>query len=76
MVFKLCVLPPDIQEFYTCTLEDHAKSTEVKTEETLRLVERWEQHPPPIPVEAVDFAEKALQVHIIHLRICLCVCVC
>lgn len=46
----------DIHEFYTYTLEDGSKTTETKTEETLKLAERWEQHPPPVPTEAKEIA--------------------
>ena len=36
------------------------KSTETKTEETLTLAERWEQHPPPVPSDTRDLAIRSL----------------
>lgn len=50
----------DIQEFYVVTLEDSNKSPSDKTEETLKLAQRWEQHPPPIPVDVKQRAQKSL----------------
>ena len=55
-------LPPDIQEFYTTTLEDNTKSTDAKAEATLKLAKRWEQQSPPIPVEAMELAKKSLEL--------------
>ena len=55
-------LRTDIHEFHTYTLESHSKSTETKTEETLKLAERWEQYPPPIPTEQTEIARKTLDV--------------
>ena len=57
-------LPSDIHDFYSYTLEDAAKTTQVKTEETLTLAERWEKHPPPVPTETRDLAEKALDAQV------------
>ena len=55
----------DIHEFYTYTLEDHSKSTEIKTEETLKLAERWEQHPPPVPSDHIEIAKRSLEIHMV-----------
>ena len=55
-------LPPDIQEFYSHTLENTSKTTETKTDETLKLAERWEQRDPPIPVETTELVKKTLDV--------------
>ena len=54
--------PPDIQEFYSHTLENTSKTTETKTDETLKLAERWEQRDPPIPVETTELVKKTLDV--------------
>ena len=50
----------DIQEFYQYTLDDDSKSAESKTEETLKLAERWQSHPPPVPSEFTELAQKSL----------------
>lgn len=50
----------DIHDFYSFTLESTAKTTEAKTEETLTLAEKWENHPPPVPTETSDLAVKSL----------------
>ena len=52
----------DIQEFYSHTLENTSKTPETKTEEALKLAERWEQHDPPIPVETTELVKKTLEV--------------
>ena len=55
-----CFFFADIQEFYRYTLVDDSKSTENKTEETLKLAERWQGHPPPVPSEVTNLAQKSL----------------
>lgn len=60
MCLKQCFFLTDIQEFYRYTLVDDSKSTENKTEETLKLAERWQSHPPPVPSEVTDLAQKSL----------------
>lgn len=50
----------DIHEFYTYTLEDSDKTVDVKTSETLQLVERWENQDGPIPAEIQEQAKHTL----------------
>ena len=60
IVVHACHLISDIQEFYQYTLDDDSKSAESKTEETLKLAERWQSHPPPVPSEVAELAQKSL----------------
>ena len=49
---------------------DDSKSAENKTEETLRLAERWQNHPPPVPSEVTELALKSLNGMVcIHVHI-------
>ena len=61
----------DIQEFYEITLDNPSKPVQVKTEETLGLVERWEKHPPPVPVEATDLAKQTLNDTVLWMCTCI-----
>jgi hypothetical protein len=54
----------DIHDFYSYTLESNAKTTETKTEETLHLAEKWENHPPPVPAETAQLAAKSLDARV------------
>lgn len=63
----------DIQEFYRYTLDDDNKSTENKTEETLKLAERWEGHPPPVPFEVTNLAKKSLDGMVCLLGLFSCI---
>jgi guanylate kinase/C-terminal processing protease CtpA/Prc len=54
----------DIHDFYSYTLESNAKTTETKTEETLHLAEKWENHPPPVPAETAQLAAKSLDTRV------------
>ena len=60
--FPFLLISPDIQEFHSHTLENTSKTTETKTDETLKLAERWEQRDPPIPVETTELVKKTLEV--------------
>lgn len=50
----------DIHEFYEYTLDNAAKSMEVKEAETKELAEKWEKHNPPVPVEAKRLAQQTV----------------
>ncbi|XP_019857331.1 PREDICTED: disks large homolog 4-like isoform X1 [Amphimedon queenslandica] len=50
----------DIQEFYEVTLENAAKPVDVKTEETRKLAEKWEDSNPPIPVNVRRLAQHTI----------------
>ena len=50
----------DIQEFYEYTLDNAAKSLEVKAEETRQLVEKWDGQNPPVPVETGRLAQQTI----------------
>lgn len=50
----------DIQEFYEYTLDNAAKSLEVKAEETRQLVEKWDGQNPPVPVETRRLAQQTI----------------
>ena len=50
----------DIQEFYEFTLDNAAKSVEVKAEETRELAKKWESSNPPIPAEARRLAQSTI----------------
>lgn len=54
----------DIHDFYSFTLESTVKTTDTKTEETLNLAEKWENHPPPIPTETAELAAKSLETRV------------
>lgn len=50
----------DINEFYTCTLDDSSKPIDIKTVATHQLAEKWENVSPPVPAGTVEIAKKIL----------------
>lgn len=50
----------DIQEFYEYTLDNAAKTVEVKTAETRELADKWNEHDPPVPLEARKLGQLAV----------------
>ena len=56
----IIIFDVDIQEFYEYTLDNAAKSLEVKAEETRQLVEKWDGQNPPVPVETRRLAQQTI----------------
>ena len=59
-LFTIISFCTDIQEFYEVTLDNAAKPVDVKTEETRKLAEKWEDSNPPIPVNVRRLAQHTI----------------